>query len=209
MKLILLRPFGNLIYDIAAKYDGINIQELRQFEKLKTNINRANLDVTFLNNCKSFDVFPKFLLFKLVNTNPSDTRFIRKKLLRTSIYQREKEIGKFEVKLQSLTSKLKSTLTAIDFYILLKTANWNVYKQEESLIKTHQKKLSNRTKNSALPFKNEETITNLSSLKLSRDELDVLKNGLNHAIVPSRINKTDVLLTFDMIHRTLKKDLKR
>ena len=64
IQFITLRPFGNVLHDLAAKYEGTTIQELRRFEKLKNNVNKAELDVNFLTNCRTFDVTPKFLLIK-------------------------------------------------------------------------------------------------------------------------------------------------
>ena len=48
---------------------------------------------------------------------------------------------------------------------------------------------------------------NLSKTKLTEEELDILKFVLNHSIEPLHINKTDVLTTFDFIHRAMSKDL--
>ena len=48
----------------------------------------------------------------------------------------------------------------------------------------HRRKLKNLTKNRALPFNYEETVTDLSSRELKADELDILKNGLDFAIKP-------------------------
>ena len=59
-----------------------------------------------------------------------------------------------------------------------------------------------------LPFTPTETVLNLSSIKLTEEELGVLKYGLKHPIEPRFINKTDVLTTFDFIHRAMNKDLK-
>lgn len=54
----MLRPFGNIIHDMVARYDeAITIQELRKFEKLKVNSNKAMLDITFLKNCKTFILY--------------------------------------------------------------------------------------------------------------------------------------------------------
>ena len=57
-----------------------------------------------------------------------------------------------------------------------------------------------------LPFTPIETVLNLSGTSLSDDELKILKYGLKHSIKLLHINTTDVLTTFDFIHRC--KDLK-
>ena len=49
---------------------------------------------------------------------------------------------------------------------------------------------------------------NLSSYKCSDDELEILKHGLDFAIPPKFLNKTDVFSTFEVLHRLMKKDLK-
>ena len=75
-------------------------------------------------------------------------------------------------------------------------------------MKTHNKKLRNLTKSLSLPFTTTETVHNLSSKLLITDDLEVLKYGLKHPIHPLQINKTDILTTFDFIHRATTNDLK-
>ena len=48
----------------------------------------------------------------------------------------------------------------------------------------------------------------MSSKLLTTEELEVLKYGLKHPIYPLRINKTDILTTFDFIHRAMTNDIK-
>ena len=45
---VLSRKFGKLIHDLAHKYQGLNLSELRKFEKLHTKFKKAELDVNFL-----------------------------------------------------------------------------------------------------------------------------------------------------------------
>ena len=75
-------------------------------------------------------------------------------------------------------------------------------------IKTHEKKLKNSTKNSVLPLISTDTVLNLSSVKLTEEELGILKYCFKHLIEPKFINKTDVLTTFDFIHRAMNKAFK-
>ena len=57
--LLSLRPFGNIIYDIAEKYNRkVSISDLRKFEKTSIKVSKAELDLNFLKNCLSFNVFP-------------------------------------------------------------------------------------------------------------------------------------------------------
>ena len=80
--LLSLRPFGNIIYDIAEKYNRkVSISDLRKFEKTSIKVSKAELDLNFLKNCLSFNVFPKFICFQLPNTSRHDVHAIRKRLL--------------------------------------------------------------------------------------------------------------------------------
>ena len=83
----------------------------------------------------------------------------------------------------------------------------NVDKNISKVISTHRKKLKNLTKNAELPFSPNETVNNLSSCKLSDDELELLKNGLGFSMKPPHLNKTNILASFEKIHYTIKNKL--
>ena len=81
----------------------------------------------------------------------------------------------------------------------------------ETTVRTHQKKLVKKlelSRNAVLLFTPVETVLNLSGTRGSDDELKILKYGLKHSIEPLHVNTTDVLTTFDFIHRSTCKDLK-
>ena len=69
---VLLRAFGNIINDIAQKYgSSLDVKDLRKLERLQIKVNKAKLDINFLKNCESFQVYPKFVYFvRNVNNRP-------------------------------------------------------------------------------------------------------------------------------------------
>ena len=81
--LLLHRNFGNIVYDIVQKYENVEVFQLRKLERLSIKTRKAELDIKFLRNCKIFNVIPKFLSFNLPYTNKADSKFIRKRLLRS------------------------------------------------------------------------------------------------------------------------------
>ena len=81
--------------------------------------------------------------------------------------------------------------------------NSNIKKTTSKVIETHTRKLRDLTRLKTLPFQAEETVTNISSVKLTSEQLDVLKNGLTHLICPSYINRSDVYTCFELIHRSV------
>ena len=66
LQFVLLRNFGNILHDFAQKYEGeFSKSDFRKLEKLYTKSNKAELDIKFLKNCQSFNVFPKFVCFNI------------------------------------------------------------------------------------------------------------------------------------------------
>ena len=90
----------------------------------------------------------------------------------------------------------------IDQCIISSLIKKNITAMVTSIILTHEKK------NTVLPFTSTDTVLNLSSLKLTDAEKNMLRYGLRYSIEQNFINKTNVLSTFDFIRRTMSKDLK-
>ena len=197
---------------MAAKYNGrVNISDLRKFEKLSIKTRKSELDLAFLRNCKSLKVFPKFLCFHLpanMDRTRQDALGIRRKLLKSAVNRCTKEHHRLLLERDRLKNRISETLSSIDRYILHKSVDHNVTKGVKEFIKTHEKKLKNLTKNSVLPFTSDEVVTNLSSVALNADQLNVLKYGLTHSICPPSINKRDIFACFELISQRMLKNLK-
>lgn len=206
--LLLARPFGNVIHDIAAKYDYVDISDLRKLEKISIKTRKAELDLNFLRNCQSFKVFPKFTRVNLPNVNHQDINAIRRQLLKSAIARRSKEYRKLLRTKNRLTITIKDSLSTLDFYILKRLLSHNVSNEADRFVRTHEKKLQNLTRNIVLPFSSDETVTNISSHTLTPDELEVLKFGLKHSIRPPKISKIDVFTCFELIHYTMARNIK-
>ena len=74
--LLAQRRFGNVIHDIVLKYESLDKSKLRRFENLSIKLKKADLDLTFLSNCQTFNVIPKFWAYNLPYTNNDDSRLI-------------------------------------------------------------------------------------------------------------------------------------
>ena len=82
-----------------------------------------------------------------------------------------------------------------------------VKKAVKRVIATHKKKLKNLTRNTVLPFFPTETVTHLSSHHLTSEQLEILKHGPSHSICPPTISRTDVFSCFELINRTMVRNL--
>ena len=75
---VLSRKIINVYNDIAWEYRNVTVKDFRKHEKLEYKKNKLKLDVNFLNNCKQLGLYPKFLIFKLLNVYDDNALSIRK-----------------------------------------------------------------------------------------------------------------------------------
>ena len=109
---------------------------------------------------------------------------IKKKLRQNAIHERIQERNDFDKKIRNVELQIKHKLNNFDWYILVKLLKRNVKNKENGVLKTHQKKIRNLTKNSTNLFTHREVVKNLSSKHLTNEELDLLKFGLHHSVPP-------------------------
>ena len=133
----LSRKIINIYTDNAWKYRNVTVKDFRKYEKIEYKKNKLKLDIDFLNNCKEFGVYPKFLYFKLSNVSNKDAFSICKRLLRSAINKPNKELQHLSKELSLSENFLSTHLSTIDFYILTKSIRsykkkllYDQYKQE-------------------------------------------------------------------------------
>ena len=154
-------------------------------------------------------MYPKFLIFKLPNVSNKDALSVRKRLLRSAINKRNKELQHLSKELSLSVNFLSTQLSTIDFYILTNSITSYNKKSLQKSLYTQQKNLSSLTKDCNLPiFTANETITNLKQYELSQEESDLLKAGLYFSIQPDKIRKSEIFTTFEKIHRSFLNNLK-
>ena len=157
----------------------------------------------------------KFLTFKLPNVSNKDALLIRKRLLRSAINKRNKELQHLSKELSLSENFLCTQLSTIDFYILTKSItsynkkSLNIQQKKQKSLNTQQKKLSSLTRDCNLPiFTANETITNHTQYELSQEESDLLKTDLYFLIQPDKIRKSEILTTFKKTHCLFLNNLK-
>ena len=124
-------------------------------------------------------MYPKFLIFKLLNFSNKDALSIRKRLIRSAINKSNKELQHLSKELSLSINVLSTQLSSIDFYIFTKYLTLNNKKSLQKSLYIQQKKLSSLARNCNLPiFTANETITNLMQYELYQKEFDLLKAGL-------------------------------
>ena len=185
--LLLCRSFRNVIHNIAANSNGLlSASDIRNLEKYYKKRNKALLDIKLLKNCKFLNVFPKFIQFDIPLANRSDVRSIKKRLLKNALHKRCREQKNLHIDLEKKIHFIRSRCDGITWFLLYKSIEQNVKKEESNILKIHQKKLRNLTRNRILPFEPYDVVTNLSKYQLNADEMDLLKIGVEFSTEISR-----------------------
>ena len=136
---VLYRSFGRIINDYAQKYkEQFSISDFRKLEKLHIKQERLRLDVNFLINCRNFNVYPKFTTFRIPNSSEVDTKFIKKRLLKSAIKKRTDEKRRTDNQVKKLVQDFRKQLSGIDWFVIMKAIRKNVTKARNQIIKTHQ-----------------------------------------------------------------------
>ena len=92
---VVSRKIMAIYNNIERKYGDVTIKDLRKYDKLEYKKSKLKLDINFLKNWKQLGVYPKFLAFKLPNVSNKNVLSIRKRLLRSDINKRNKELQYF------------------------------------------------------------------------------------------------------------------
>ena len=205
-------PFGCSIAEILRKRYGIKtLQSLRKFEKADVKHKKAILDLEFLFICKDFNVIPKFLHFKLANSNLRSSatyKRCQRRLLLEEIYNKRLLIKKLEKDSCVRYKNLKSELSIIDFHHVL---NLTLTCNEKTLARfkyTHLKKLRNLIPNFTWDLVKKtshdlnKVIYNFSSYNLNNNDKLLLSKGLQFAIPPKQIDYSGYLTEFELLYRS-------
>ena len=95
--------------------------------------------------------------------------------------QRKGRINVPNWELKKIHSEICSILNVIDQYIISRLIKKNVKTMVKSTMLTLEKKLCNLTQNTVLPFTSTDTVLNLSSSKLTDEEMNILIYGLKYS----------------------------
>ena len=188
LSFLLSRKIINISNYLAGKYGTVRVKDFRKCKKLEYKKSKLKLDIDFLNSCKQLGVYPKFLIFKLQNVSNKDASSNCKRLLRSAISKRNKELQHVLKALSTSENFFSKQFTTTDFNILKKSTISYNNKSLQKLLYTQQKKLSSLTRGCSLPIlTTNETITNLTQYELRQKESDLLKAGLYFSIQPDKI----------------------
>ena len=115
LSFVLSRKIINVYNDLARKYGNVTVKDFCKYEKPQYKKNELKLDIDLLSNCKQLGVYQKFLIFKLPNISNKDASSIHKRVLRSVINKRNKELQHVLKELNTSENFLFKQLSTIDF----------------------------------------------------------------------------------------------
>ena len=96
---------------LKKRYSDRALKLVKKFEKIDIMHKKVLLDIQFLKICEDHNVMPKFLRFKVVNSNSrssSTYRCYQRNVLRKEIYNKRLAVSKLDKKSQLLFNNVKS-----------------------------------------------------------------------------------------------------
>ena len=190
------------IYDyIKQKYGHDVIKILHKLFNTTRKYEKAKLDHDFLCTCKTYNVFPKFLRFKLYKKNLNHSTFYRSwqtKLLNYEINCKNSTVQKLYPEILSLKRTLP--VTFLDSLIIRKFLNSSTTQFRNSTKVTHRKKLSYLgIANPMSHCEPNRVIFNYSSIQLSDRLKTILSLGLDFSLPIYSLNFYKYFLSFEKL----------
>ena len=133
------------VYDLIRNHHGIDTSIIyRRWEKTLKQIKKVELDLKFLETCKTYQVIPKFLRFKLHRKNLQSSDFYFKwqnKLLVNEIKCKKRALAKVNETAAHQWISMQNVLSPLEFWLASKHTTFSANEFEKLTQETHGKKL--------------------------------------------------------------------
>ena len=194
---------------ITRRYGLPTLRLFRKYEKAYQKVEKLKCDRKFLIVCKSHEVLPRFLHFKLYRKTLHNSKLYRSwqfKLLHLEITSKNRQILKFQKSLEECKTNLKSSVSVLDFICMNNFIENSIKKFTTKISETHEKKLKNLGISSQMyPLDPNLVIFNYSNRILTDQERNLLTLGLNFKLPMYKLNFFDYFLSFENLYSYLSK----
>ena len=193
-------PKNKSFYDsVYERYGQETLKTVRGYEKDLSRYNKVSLDIGFLQRCKLFHIFPKFLNFKLSRSEYQDTRACRRFKEELLSFELKKSIDRRKLmeSYKFARASLQATLSPLDFAHVCCTIESKASKHKDRISFKLDKKFNNlKMKKFGIPqlsnLSNDDIIFNYSHRVLTEAEKNVLARGLRFCLPPKEVDTYDV-----------------
>ena len=191
---------------IREKHGQDTLRAVRYYERQLRRLEKLKDDLRFLLKCKKEHLTPNFAKPRFsIKTDRKTTAKIGRIILETEIGNKHKTKKKIEEKLATVSSRLATELTFLEYKAIQYRLRTNVSKWKRKWNLTQEKKLEALRKEVrhdpiAKPLPN--IVHNFSTYVLSNEEHKALAHGLEH-YVPERIDKRKLEVEFEQLYKDI------
>ena len=201
---------GNLFSNVRASYGEDALKCVRSFSTTAKKLEKTKLDVIFLEKCKIYNVFPKFLRFKLYKKCLEYSHLYKSwqtKLLINELNSKRKSIDTLSSLLKQRTCNVKAKFPSFCAFRIFRHIEAEIEQYKFSIRSVHERKLFNLgVKNNIEPCNPDEVIFNYSSLTLDQRTKFLLAFGLDFCLPVFKLDFYKYFLPFEKCVLHLKND---
>jgi hypothetical protein len=203
-KLNFTAPREGFLSSTRLKYGGVTFSMIRRCERLTKRLQKSKCDLEFLRCCLIYNLFPKFVRFKLSKSmiqSKQQLINIQRNCLQQEYHEHNKKCCKLEKEIDPIFEGLESKLEIND-YLKIKKFMYDVARQEYDRITfTHKKKLE-KLNNGPIGQQYDKMLTKLvhnhSSYQLTPAQERLLARGWQFCIEQKITNFVNVKTDIEM-----------
>ena len=174
----------------------MSVQSFRKLEKWSVKYAKLKLDLLYLENCLELNICPKFLRVKLPKLDGiKGTKVSNEKIVKLKINEVNKDIRTTTRNLQKSKDLIRNNLSWLKWITLNSLIKKHVEKVLISVKECHEKKLLKLWIDQRI--RAPEAVKNLSKHKLTPCELEALRFGLKHHILPKNLHLSKFKLSIE------------
>ena len=202
------KSFRNVSDYILSSY-GEDVQKLyRKYYNISRKCLKVDLDLDFLKKCKIYNIFPKFLRFKLYKKCLQSSKFYKSwqtKLLLKEIQFKNNSRKLIGTQLSDVRDSLRQQLSLLDFAIVNNHIHSELQIFEQTTKATHSSKLLKLgIVNNIEPCNPDDVIYNFSSVTLSSRLKILLSFGLEICLPVYKLDFYKYFVAFEKLALTIK-----
>ena len=136
-----------------GKYGTENLRRCRGYEKLLTKLEKTNMDIKFLHECKKKGITPMFARPKL-SLQGDNSRLSNKigiLILKEELRRKYKTQRNLKIKIRNSIIEIERETSQIFAYALQYRTRCVVYTKKQKWLATHRRKLENLQRNGSNP----------------------------------------------------------
>ena len=196
-----METLPSFYYELFSRR-GIPVSTLRKLEKSVLKTEKRRLDVEFWQRCVELGLCPEFLKFKPPRNKLYDrVEEIYEFVVKKSLMETKKELDELEENHKSIKHDVSVKITDKELEKLEHRIKYEVEKKMNDAKATHNRKLL-RLWIKQRP-RSPDCLINLSQRILTIEEKNVLYRGLNHHILPVRVNGDQLRVNIERMFKSV------